>query len=326
MATSPVTFRSGGAMRVGRRGLCALRSGLVAGLCAAVLPQASHAGIPWHVPAGGAPELERALEALWDDHPFEITVEANTTPGLAGEGVWYIDGELVLRRHGSERRQPLAADASLQVTVARSWMFEAPVVDGGWVPPLPSPSTAPAPVEPIAAPTYGGIPLEVSLGFGARPRHSSFSVRGSVAVFPFRLTTGTEIGLGIHGSGLEVSFGPRQPVDVSSFMVGPVVSHPTSLGAQTQVDVRVSLGLRGLRLSPAPDKSTPGIRFGPTLASAVHLWSDIGPASGLRWGPHVRLEADLNRTLTHTNHAGEAQFLHPVTVHIGAGMRFGGVP
>lgn len=143
----------------------------IAGCLAVALSSSAWAADPrlhWWVPDEDAAEhVQEALGDLWPGHPVQVTVGV---PQGSQEGIFYRSPELILYVGGRVWREPVVAEASTQVVLARSWVRELQLSDGGWAPdlsrPEPSPFEDPEPVEEVHRMRLWGVG---SLGTAFRP-------------------------------------------------------------------------------------------------------------------------------------------------------------
>jgi hypothetical protein len=106
-------------------------------------------------------EVTTAADALWPEGPLEIAPR----PAVPGEGFLW-DGATLAWIHGGRAWTEPAADAATVVLLARSWLGDAPAVEG-WVPAVvvvAPPPPAPPPSRPPPSDTPAGTGLAVGVG------------------------------------------------------------------------------------------------------------------------------------------------------------------
>ena len=244
----------------------------------------AHAGeVPWWVQdAAREAAIEQALTELWPTSPVEVRVRE---PG-EGDGVFWHDGQLVVRIDGPERRDAVPEDPSTQVVLARSWLTDLEVFDGGWLPPEATGRRAPLPgIRALARVELGGhggaasdrglawtpeIGLATGVGWG---RGRALVTLGTSGLDARSFSVTPELGLALDPVPAELALGARLAPGLDGGLIarpqlaariwGPTVAG-RRLGVAGRLDLPVGLG-------GAPDAA-------PRLAPA------FGVHAALVWG------------------------------------------
>lgn len=128
--------------------------------------------LPWAVPdASTQVELSTALDAVWQGHDLEVTTEL-PTPEV--DHLELLDDRILLFAAGRRYERLWDGDLQTAALLARTWLRELRVADGGWIPDLPPTLLAPVSLEQGATavtptePTRPKIPVHGQLGLGLR--------------------------------------------------------------------------------------------------------------------------------------------------------------
>ena len=271
--------------------------------------------LPWWVEDDDdAEQLAALLDALWPGHPIEVQVGEPDyeQPGISfdGERLTWVDDERVRFRASD-------GDLATQIALVRSWLREATVDDGGWVP---ANETERKPGPYVELMVGGGVRLpttiasgesfvlgpaspsaQVSLGGGFASRHVRLGLRSSWSF-------GERAGLG------------SQAVNLQRLFAGATVGVSGEVGpASLQASLGGGARLAFIRADESDAK--PVTRALPSLFVSVQGWGPIGER--LDFGGGLSIGFDTASIAVRVGEGALPLLLSPVTVVGELGARFG---